>query len=110
MNEKEIQRRKLILEYDKQFNFENWFELIKEFTIKSIIFDTDFNEIKLLLKLINNKNIYNNKEDLEEDEKEILNNFKNKIEKNVKEFESNGYFIRLGPRSPKDGNYFIFLC
>ena len=104
---------KLIFESDddylrlmKETNFENYYDLIEDFTFKSVIISLSQDEIKLLLE--ENKRYLENPGDVSTESLASLISIEKKINEGIQEIRqeiknpSASCFLRLSTRSPKD--------
>jgi len=104
---------KLIFESDddylrlvKETNFENYYDLIEDFTFKSVIISLSQDEIKLLLE--ENERYLKNPGDVSAKSLDSLSSIEKKINEGIQEIRqkiknsSASCFLRLSTRSPKD--------
>ena len=106
---------KLIFENDDDYQrlmretyFENYYDLIEQYTFKSVIINLTPNEIKLLCE--ENVSYLRNPEDISTKHFASLSSIEKKIEEGIKAIRqkiknpSANCFLRLSTRSPKDAN------
>jgi hypothetical protein len=85
---------------------ENWYEIIKKHTFKTIFLDLSNDEGDSILNYFEDMKHKIKNKFKKEDEKN-LENLENRIDKVIQEEFKEGAFVRFSKRSPKDGKIFF---
>lgn len=107
MNDKFKQARRVKLEYEKKFDVESWYELIKDVTFPTVMFDLSLPEAKCIIQAYR-ANLA--REMIPDETNKVLKELEKRIDQSIKQVimkrNCSGVFIRIGSRSPKDAPIF----